>query len=143
MTTVQRSAIVPHPAAGMFDLVNDVSAYPDRFDWCEYADVLEHEGEVMVARLGLRLGAMRMEFTTRNQLRRPEAIDLSLVEGPFRDFGGGWRFLALGDEACKVELSLHFETAGKLVGSALAIGFKGLADHLVDDFCRVARNRHA
>jgi len=33
---------------------------------------------------------------------------------------------------------MDFEIANKLIGSALAIGFQGLADRLVDDFCRQA-----
>lgn len=142
MTTVQRSAIVPFPAAAMFELVNDVAAYPRRFAWCEASEVIEASDEHMVARLDLRIRGLRLAFTTRNLLEPPERIALSLVEGPFRDFGGGWHFQPLGAEACKVALSLHFETAGKLVGSALAAGFRGLADHLVDDFCREARRQH-
>jgi ribosome-associated toxin RatA of RatAB toxin-antitoxin module len=44
----------------------------------------------------------------------------------------------LAEDACKVSLSLDFDVASKLIGSALAIGFQGLADRLVDDFCREA-----
>src|SRR3546814_9111044 len=40
MPTIQRSALVEHSAARMFALVNDIAAYPRRFDWCEYAHVL-------------------------------------------------------------------------------------------------------
>ena len=38
----------------------------------------------------------------------------------------------------KVSLDLDFEVAGKVLGSALALGFQGLADRMVDDFCREA-----
>ena len=34
---------------------------------------------------------------------------------------------------------LDFEFAGRFVGSALALGFQGLADRMVDDFVRTAR----
>ena len=33
---------------------------------------------------------------------------------------------------------MDFEVAGKVLGSALAIGFQGVADRMVDDFCREA-----
>ena len=39
MSHIQRSALVPFSAEQMFDLVNDVEAYPRRFEWCESATV--------------------------------------------------------------------------------------------------------
>lgn len=139
MTTIHRSALVARPAARLFDLVNDVAAYPRRFDWCTRSAVLEQAERSMLARLEVRVAGMTVGFTTRNTLLPVSRIDLALAEGPFQSFGGAWTFSALGEEGCRVGLHLDFELAGKLIGSALAIGFAGVADRLVDDFCRVAR----
>ena len=139
MSHIQRSALVPFSAQQMFDLVNDVEAYPRRFEWCEGAQVRDRGPDFVVAGLDLRLGALRASFVTRNTLTPPERIDMSLVEGPFRALSGGWSFRALGENGCKVGLLLDFEMAGRFVGSALALGFQGLADRMVDDFVREAR----
>lgn len=139
MTTIQRSALVRQPAERMFDLVNDVGSYPARFRWCEASEVIEATDAYMVARLALRLGGLRTAFTTRNTLQRSERIELALVDGPFRRLSGVWTFQSLDASACRVGLLLDFELAGKLVGSALAMGFQGLADKLVDEFCREAQ----
>ena len=56
MTQIQRSALVARPASTMFALVNDVVAYPRRFQWCEAAQVLSQDEAVQVARLDLRAG---------------------------------------------------------------------------------------
>ncbi len=135
MPHVHRHALVRHSAARMYALVNDVAAYPRRFAWCDEAQVLDQTDVAMTARLALRLGALRTTFTTRNTLTPPTRIELALVDGPFRSFGGFWQFHSLAEDACKVGLTLDFEVAGKLVGSALALGFQGLADRMVDDFC--------
>ena len=138
MPTIRRSALVEHSAARMFALVNDVAAYPRRFDWCHAAQVLE-EGEArMVARLDLGLGALKTWVTTENTLSPPHHIDLKLVDGPFRRLGGRWEFLALDESACKVTLTLDFEPSVKLLSPAFSIGFQALADRMVDDFVRVA-----
>ncbi|HEX5756785.1 MAG TPA: type II toxin-antitoxin system RatA family toxin, partial [Arenimonas sp.] len=131
-------ALVRHSALRMFQLVNDVANYPRRFPWCEGSAVLEESETHMLARLDLRLGGLRTSFTTRNTLTAPTRIELQLVDGPFRKLGGAWVFHSLAEDACKVSLNLDFEVAGKLVGSALALGFQGLADRMVDDFCREA-----
>ena len=122
----------------MFDLVNDIGAYPRLFDWCTQAEVVEQDADSMVARLEVATLGMRTEFTTRNTLHPHTRIDMKLVDGPFSAFDGAWTFQALGERGCKIGLELDFRISGKLVGSALAIGFRTLADHMVDDFVQAA-----
>jgi ribosome-associated toxin RatA of RatAB toxin-antitoxin module len=138
MSKIQRSALVEHSAARMFALVNDVAAYPRRFDWCEQAEVLEADAGRVVARLDLGLGSLRTWFTTENTLSPPHHIDMQLRDGPFKRLSGRWQFHALDESACKVTLTLEFEPQNRLLAPALALGFQGLADRMVDDFVRVA-----
>lgn len=122
----------------MFDLVNDVAAYPRRFAWCDQAQLIEQDADRVVARLDLGLGSFRTWFTTENALRRPHSIDMQLRDGPFKRLHGRWEFHALDEDACKVTLTLEFEPSSRLLGPALALGFQGLADRMVNDFVRVA-----
>lgn len=138
MTQIHRSALVARPAPLMFALVNDVAAYPRRFQWCEASQVIEQDTTMQLARLDLRMGGLRTSFTTRNALYPTERIEMALVDGPFRALSGTWRFTPLGDAGSKVELLMDFEVAGKLVGSALALGFQRLADRMVGDFVRAS-----
>lgn len=138
MPTIRRSALVEHSACRMFDLVNDVAAYPRRFDWCRGAEIQETGEQRLVARLDLGLGSLRTWFTTENTLERPHRIDMKLVDGPFRKLHGQWDFHALDESACKVNLTLEFEPSSRLLLPAISLGFQGLADRMVDDFVRVA-----
>src|SRR4051812_25308188 len=123
----------------MFDLVSDVEAYPTRFGWCAAAEVLSRESEsVLVARLELRFAGLTQSFTTRNTSERPRRLYMHLVEGPLRSLEGEFTFTALGDDGCKIALALDFEYSGFLAGPALRLGFQGLANRMVDDFCRAA-----
>lgn len=138
MTKIHRHALVRHSAARMYGLVNDVASYPRRFAWCEASQVLEQDENHMLARLELRVAGMPVAFTTRNTLEPPTRISLHLVDGPFSQLEGQWRFHSLAEDACKVSLDLDFNVAGRLMGSAMAIAFGGLGDLMVDDFCREA-----
>lgn len=138
MTVVARSALVPRPVQYMFDIVNDVEAYPRRFNWCRAAQIVEREAEHLTARLRVRYGGMETEFTTLNRIVPAQSIGLELVDGPFTRLRGGWEFTPLGEAGCRVGLRLDFELAGRFLGSALAVGFASLADRMVDDFVRVA-----
>ena len=139
MPRIERSALVEHSVTRMFELVNDIRAYPRRFAWCEAAEVLEEDADVrVVARLELGFGALRTWFTTENTLQRPHHIDMSLRDGPFKRLEGRWQFHALDETACKVTLVLDFEPQSSLLLPAMTLGFRGLADRMVDDFVRVA-----
>ena len=138
MPVILRSALVGHSAARMFALVNDVAAYPRRFDWCREAQVLEQATDRLVARLDLGIGGFHTWFTTENALAPPHHIDMTLRDGPFRHLQGRWGFHALDESACKVSLKLDFEPQNRLLGPALSLGMQGLADRMVDDFVREA-----
>jgi ribosome-associated toxin RatA of RatAB toxin-antitoxin module len=138
MHSIRRSALVEHSATRMFDLVNDVAAYPRRFGWCKAAQVIEANDACMTARLDLGLGALSTWFTTENTLQRPHCIDMKLVDGPFRVLYGRWDFHALDEAACKVTLTLEFQPNNRLLAPAFALGFQGLAERMVNDFVRVA-----
>lgn len=138
MPTIERSALVEHSVNRMFDLVNDIAAYPRRFDWCEAAEVLESGGDRVLARLELGIGGFRTWFTTENLLSPPHHIEMELRDGPFRRLHGRWQFHALDEAACKVSLALDFEPQSSLMLPVLSLGLRGLADRMVDDFVRVA-----
>lgn len=138
MIEIRRSALVKYSPAQMFDLVNEVEAYPKRFAWCVGADVVERGTDVLVARLDLKFAGFRQSFTTRNTVDPPRRLQMSLVDGPFRSLEGVWSFTALGDAGSKVAFALDFEYAGRLGGGAIKLGFQGLAGRMVDDFCREA-----
>ena len=63
---------------------------------------------------------------------------MQLRDGPFKRLHGRWEFHSLAEDACKVTLVLEFEPTSRLLGPALALGFQGLADRMVNDFVRVA-----
>lgn len=138
MPVIVRSALVEHSAAHMFALVNDVAAYPLRFDWCNGSEVLEQSQDRVTARLDLGFAGFSTWFTTENTLSPPHHIDMVLRDGPFKRLHGRWQFHALGKSACKVSLQLDFESQNRLLAPAFALGMQGLADRMVDDFVREA-----
>ncbi|HET7592939.1 MAG TPA: type II toxin-antitoxin system RatA family toxin [Rhodanobacteraceae bacterium] len=136
---IHRHALVRYTPEQMFDLVNDVEAYPRRFPWCLGAHVIERDDQHLVARLDLRFAGVTQHFSTRNTLDRPHSIRMHFVDGPFDWLHGVWSFTPLGDAGCKVALDLDFEVSNKLTGFAFGLGFKKLADRMVDDFSAEAK----
>src|SRR5690554_3967060 len=124
MTTISRSALVMHTAEQMFDLVNDVRAYPQFLNGCKATEVLEEGEDFMLASMLLAKAGLEQKIITRNELVRPQSLDMKLIEGPFSKFSGIWRFQALSDDACKVTLDMEFEVSSRIASIALSALFK-------------------
>src|SRR5690349_21871857 len=118
MKRIVRSAIVEHGADEMYALVDDIERYPSFLPWCSDARVENVDGRKR-ATLTVGLRGLRQSFTTLNDNRPGEAIDMRLVEGPFRSFAAAWRFRPLAENACAIEFSLEYEFASRALGSLL------------------------
>lgn len=138
MKSVNRSALLPYSATQMFDIVNDVAAYPTFLPWCRRSEIRSATPDELVAELEVARAGISQSFTTRNSLDRPRSIDLQLIEGPFSSFEGHWRFSQLGADGCKVEMRLEFEFNRTLLNMAFGKMFEHAADTLVDAFCKRA-----
>lgn len=141
VTRIAKTALLPYAAEQLFDLVNDIAAYPQYMDGCVSATVLLSTPEIVEARLELNRAGITQAFATRNRLQRPQSIDMELLEGPFTALAGRWQFLALAPEACKVSLDLRFELDGKLASLAAGKLFESVAVNLVDALCRRAHSQ--
>lgn len=138
VTRISRSALVDYSARQMFDLVNDIAAYPQFMEGCVGAEILQRGEDVIEARLDLSRGGLQQSLVTRNRLLAPQRVSMQLVEGPFKQFHGDWCFTPLGDSACKVGLELEFEFNSRLLAMAANRWFEKVANQLVDAVCRRA-----
>lgn len=140
MTAIKKSAIVSYSAAQMFDLVDDVAAYPEFLPWCSRSVVLSRSDDEVRASLELSKGMLKKSFTTCNRIQKNKMIEIRLEEGPFHHLEGFWRFEALGDEACKVSYDMEFELSGRLLSMTMGPMFSQVAESLVDSFCQRAKS---
>ena len=141
MKKILRSAIVEHSARELYALVEDIEAYPGFLPWCLGTHV-ERSASGTRATLTVGMRGLRQSFTTQNENRPGEAIDMRLVEGPFRRFGAAWRFRPLAANACKIEFSLEYEFASAPLAKLLEPLFERIADTMVDAFTRRADELH-
>jgi len=139
MAEVSRSALLMYSADEMYKLVNDVSAYPEFLPGCVDAEVLSHVDDTMSASVVVSKAGIKQHFTTENKLLDGRSIAMNLVDGPFKHLSGGWTFLALDEQACKVSLDLKFEFSSKLVEVAFGRIFNELVGSMVKSFSERAK----
>jgi ribosome-associated toxin RatA of RatAB toxin-antitoxin module len=140
MREVKRSALVSQPPARLFVLINDIDSYPQFLPWCTHARVESRTEQEIIATIGVRQGALRGEFTTRNILEPDRSVQMRLVSGPFRALEGRW-LLTPVEDGCRVELTMRFAFRNALAGLLFEQKFAETVGSLLDAF--VARARGA
>jgi ribosome-associated toxin RatA of RatAB toxin-antitoxin module len=138
MKRIARSAIVEHSAREMYALVDDIESYPRFLPWCTAAKVEERTPEGVRATMTMGMRGLRQSFTTQNENRPGDAIEMRLVEGPFRNFSASWRFSPLSAGACKIDFSLEYEFSSRTLARLLEPLFDRIANTMVDAFARRA-----
>ena len=134
MAEIHRSALVAHAPEFMFDLVDDIDRYEEFLPWCKQSRIVGRSDECVRGELVVAAAGMRETLVTVNRGVRGESIDLELLEGPLKNFRGGWTFHAIGTVGCRVNLDVSFEFKSRLMGFAAASLLDSVADRLVDAF---------
>jgi len=140
MRRVERTAIVRHTPDQMFDLVVDVEAYPEFLPWCEGSELRSKTETEIVGGMTLGIKGFNASFATRNILQRPEVMNMVLEEGPFKTLEGIWEFKALGEDACKVSLTIDFEFESAMQDMLLGGSFEVICNKLIDAFIERAND---
>ncbi len=135
---LSRSVLVPHTAESMFDLIEHAEDYPKFLPWCVAATILERSDDWVAARIEFSYLKVRFGFQTRNPKRRPEWLQVRLVEGPFRHFQGNWRLRQLGQLGCKVEFDLAYEVSDTVLDRMAAKAVDVVTRSMMDAFVRRA-----
>jgi len=138
MAQIEKSVLVNYSARQMFDLVDDIASYPKFLPWCGGSSVLPQDGVSTHASIIIDYHHVRHGFTTRNTRQPPALIEMTLLDGPFKELDGHWRFIALAEDACKIEFRLHYEFSSKLLEKLVGPVFHLIASNLVEAFIQRA-----
>ena len=136
---VKRTALVLFTPEQMFDLVVDVERYCEFLPWVKGAKVHGNDGRELQASITMERAGIRQTFTTRNEMDRPNAMSLKLVEGPFRLLDGLWTFAAIGTAGTKVVLDMKFEFGNPVASMLFGKAFEQSVGQLIDAFVARAK----
>lgn len=139
MHTVQRSVLVPHTCAQMFDLVAGVENYPEFMPWCGGSEVQSRDDHGMQASITISFAGIKQSFATRNHHHYPHQIDFELVDGPFSKLSGKWEFKELGPDACKVIYTMEYAFSNRALEMVVGPVFNRIASSFIDSFTQRAQ----
>ncbi|OGT68553.1 MAG: ubiquinone-binding protein [Gammaproteobacteria bacterium RIFCSPHIGHO2_12_FULL_45_9] len=142
MPTIQRVQVVPYSIEQMYDLVNDIVSYTEFVPFCSKSEVLLQTEDELRASLTFSKGGLHKSFSTQNRLKPHKIVEMRLLDGPFRQLEGFWRFETVS-EGSRVSLDLEFEFASTLMSIMFGPVFNTVASSLVDAFTKRAHQLYS
>ena len=125
---------LPHSQQQMFSLVADVESYPEFLPWCIGARVFRHEGDAFYADLVVGFRMLREKFTSKVELREPERIDVTYLDGPLKHLHNCWIFLPDGDDACIIDFEIEFQFRSRMFQKLAGTMFTEAVNRMVKAF---------
>ena len=138
MAVVHKTVFIGYSAAQMFALVEQVEKYPEFLPWCGEVKVAERSETNLIATLAINFHGIKQSFTTKNINQPPHSMQMNLVDGPFRQLTGGWKFTELRPDACKIEFDMQYEFSSMILAQIVGPVFGMIANSMVDSFCKRA-----
>jgi ribosome-associated toxin RatA of RatAB toxin-antitoxin module len=138
MAEIEKSVLIGYSASRMFALVDAVEDYPKFLPWCGGSSVIRQNEGVTHATILIDYHHIKHSFTTENIRKPPELIMMTLVNGPFHNLDGHWRFIPLAENACKIEFRLHYTFAHIFLEKLVGPVFFMIANSFVEAFIQRA-----
>lgn len=139
MTHIYHEIMEPYSAQQMFDLVNDINAYPQFVPDCIDTGVLQRDDNLLLAYIEVEKFGFKKRFTTLNRLKEPSKIEITLIDGPFKKLVGAWTFTPISGNQSKITFDLTFEFNSKLLDMTFTPIFKDIMKNMVIAFSNRAK----
>lgn len=143
MSKVEKSAVVPYSAEAMYNLINDIEAYPQFLPWCSKTEILSKTEDEIQGRLHIAKGGFQKSFATKNRLVKNKEMTLELLEGPFKKMHGLWQFEQQAEDLTRVTFKMEFEFSSTIIAMTVGVFFTQIANTMLDAFCKRADEIYA
>ena len=142
MTSHAETKYLPYTAKEMFDLVADISSYPEFLPWCAAARVRKEIQKGVIkqieADLVISFKVFREKFGSRVLLDASKfTIETEYLDGPFRHMQSVWSFNN-SEQGCEVNFNVDFEFKNAMLQSIIGVVFNDAMQRIVRAFERRA-----
>jgi coenzyme Q-binding protein COQ10 len=109
------SRLLPFSCEQLFDLAADVERYPQFLPAWKSARIVKREANVLDVEQILGIGPVRLSFGSRTVLQRPERIEVTSSEPPFRHYRLTWLFAPGPAVSCRLSVTVDLALRSNLL----------------------------
>ena len=136
---------VQHLPDLMFDLVNDLAAYPNFLPNVSGMSVKQDstaQDDVRFATMTIQFGPVKQAYTSRVEANKAShTITAKAVDGPFAYLDSKWTFEPEG-EGTRIRFDIDFKISNPFIAAAAESAFAAKQEQIMDAFVAEADKRY-
>jgi len=133
MPSHSEQQFLPYTCEQLFALVADIERYPQFLPWCRAARIVERGEKEFLGELVISFAHMSESYVSRVTLSAPEAIDVTMVKGPFEYLVNRWKFTPKPG-GCEIDFFIDFKFRSRLLDKMIGPLFSRATDKMVAAF---------
>ena len=134
--------LFPHyRARQLYDLVADVTRYPEFLPWVKAVRIAEQGEAHFIADVVVQFKGITEQYRCRADLAAPDdeagregSIIVSLIKGPFHHLSNDWRFTPSQSGGCELRFAVDFQFKIPLLDRLIGGLFDRATSKMVDAF---------
>ena len=138
MPTHAEKRLLHHTPEQLFDLVADVDKYPEFLPWCigtRVKEPVQEEGnDVILADMVIGYKMFRETFSSKVICQKPDRIDVTYFDGPFKYLNNHWIFEAQDNGECLIDFYVDFEFKSRFFQAAIGAVFNEAVKMMISAF---------
>tara|TARA_B100000941_G_scaffold158728_1_gene112796 strand:+ start:231 stop:677 length:447 start_codon:yes stop_codon:yes gene_type:complete len=134
MNIINQSEDINVDVTLIFELINNVDKYSDFLPWCSNSIILDNSSSEMTAEIEITGKPIKWAFKTKNTYKKNKIINIQLVDGPFKNLEGYWKFNIIDKHNTNVSLFLEYEFDSKIIELSLKPIFSSIMSSILDSF---------
>lgn len=135
------SRLLPFSCEEVFDLAADVEHYPEFVPGWISARILKRDANVLLVQQTLGIGPARVQFNSRAVLHRPDRIEVTSSEPPFRHYSLTWLIEPRSVASCSLTVIVDLELQSSLLQHVVKRVLPGSIEQVVAAFEARAHSR--
>lgn len=134
MPTHAEKKILPYIPQQLFEVIADVSHYPDFLPWVDSSNVYDRQASHFTADVMIGYKFLTYPYKCRVHLSPPNRIDIEYLTGPFTHLNNHWILTPVNEKLTEVDFYIDFEFSNPVLQSVLTPVFTEAVNRMIRAF---------
>jgi coenzyme Q-binding protein COQ10 len=118
----------------MFDLISDVSKYPEFLPWCVSTSIYNKSNNIFFSDMEIGFKFIKENFTSKVTLIESNKVCSEAVSGVFKKMNNIWEINYISEQECEINLSIEFQFKSLILQNIIGKLFEKASKKMITAF---------
>ena len=118
----------------MFDLISDVSKYPEFLPWCVSTNIYNKSNDTFFSDMEIGFKFIKETFTSKVTLIESNKVCSEAISGAFKKMNNIWEINYISEQECEINLSIEFQFKSLILQNIIGKLFEKASKKMITAF---------